>query len=50
MSDVKTLCQICGTRLATKTCPLCGRSVCDVDFDKKVGICNSCKRGRRVEG
>ena len=50
MSDVKTLCQICKTRLAAHTCPLCGRAVCDSDFDKKAGICNSCKRGRRMEG
>lgn len=50
MNDVKKLCQICGIRIAERTCPLCGRGVCDKDFDAKAGICISCKRGRRVKG
>ena len=46
LMDEKTrLCHICG-KIATGTCKLCGRPVCDAHLDKKLGICPSCKSGR----
>lgn len=26
-----TICDVCKQRIATKTCPICGRDICDVD-------------------
>ncbi|QRF73599.1 hypothetical protein Micr_00113 [Candidatus Micrarchaeum sp.] len=45
--EVTMLCDICGKRLASHTCRLCGRRVCSDDFDGKLGICKSCKLGRK---
>jgi hypothetical protein len=45
--EVTVLCDICGKRLAKHTCRLCGRRVCNEDFDEKLGICKSCKLGRK---
>ncbi len=36
-----TICDICKQRIATKTCPICGRDICDVDtrtFTLEFGI------------
>ncbi|MEM3227890.1 MAG: hypothetical protein QXR58_02100 [Candidatus Micrarchaeaceae archaeon] len=41
------LCSICG-KPARNTCSMCGRVVCDDHFDKKLGICTSCKKGRMM--
>ncbi len=41
--DVKKLCHIC-SRIATQTCKLCGRPVCEKHMGKR-GICVSCARG-----
>jgi hypothetical protein len=48
MGEARMLCHICGIRPATHTCKLCGRAVCDEDFDAKLGVCNSCKHGRAI--
>ncbi len=41
------LCHICG-RPATNTCQMCGKQVCDKHYDSKLGMCLSCKMGRRA--
>lgn len=43
------LCYICG-RPARNTCGLCGRLVCDADFDAVTGTCKIHKSGRKIEG
>lgn len=45
--DVVGLCSVCG-KPAKNSCKMCGRIFCDDHFDKKLGICNSCKRGRTL--
>jgi hypothetical protein len=45
MDEKTKLCHICN-KIATKTCRLCGRPVCEDHLDKKTGICTSCKAGR----
>ncbi|MEF8819673.1 MAG: hypothetical protein V5A31_08030 [Haloferacaceae archaeon] len=37
-----TVCGICGTALADRTCPNCGTAVCDDDFDAEHGLCVAC--------
>ncbi|MFI5412263.1 MAG: hypothetical protein ACHQX1_00010 [Candidatus Micrarchaeales archaeon] len=46
MSDISTLCDICG-KIAKHTCKLCGKRVCDAHYDEKNKICTSCKKGMR---
>ncbi|MDE1854993.1 MAG: hypothetical protein KGH57_01575 [Candidatus Micrarchaeota archaeon] len=41
------MCHICG-KLASNTCSACGKMACDNDFDRRLGICMACKRGRVV--
>jgi hypothetical protein len=41
------LCHMCGKK-ADKTCRMCGRPVCDDDYDSKTGTCSACKSGRRI--
>jgi hypothetical protein len=36
------LCEICGEKPATHRCPLCGRWVCDDDWDEERGVCTLC--------
>jgi hypothetical protein len=36
------LCEICGKREAKHKCPLCGRLVCDEDWDESKGVCILC--------
>ncbi|MEZ0393733.1 MAG: hypothetical protein ABWK00_01620 [Desulfurococcaceae archaeon] len=35
-------CEICMLRDATRTCPSCGRRVCDDDWDDERGVCKVC--------
>ncbi len=42
------ICHICG-KIATRTCTLCGRLVCETDFDQKTGACKIHLAGRRAE-
>lgn len=42
------ICHICG-KIATRTCALCGRPVCETDFDSKTGACRIHSTGRRAE-
>jgi len=46
MSEIATMCYICRRKLATRICRLCGKAVCDDDYDGKAGLCNNCKSGR----
>ncbi len=36
------VCEICGARPASRRCPLCGRYVCDEDWDSERGVCILC--------
>ena len=47
MSDIVILCDVCGTGLAKHTCKLCGRRACEKHYDEKLGVCTSCKGGKR---
>jgi hypothetical protein len=42
------LCDVCG-KIATNTCKLCGKRVCDAHYDSKLGLCTACKAGRRLK-
>jgi hypothetical protein len=42
------LCYICG-RIADNVCSMCGRVVCDADYDKESGTCKIHKKGRKIE-
>ncbi|MCW6161004.1 MAG: hypothetical protein LVQ97_02355 [Candidatus Micrarchaeales archaeon] len=46
MSEFEVLCDICKKRIAKNVCKLCGRRICNDDFDMATGLCKSCKRGR----
>lgn len=48
MSDVKTFCRVCG-KMATNTCSMCGKAVCDRHYDAKSGLCDICKSGMRFK-
>jgi hypothetical protein len=37
------LCLVCRQREATNLCPICGRSVCEEDFDPQLGVCVLCR-------
>ncbi len=41
------LCHICG-KPARYTCSLCGRPVCENDYDPGTGMCKMHKTGRKV--
>lgn len=47
MASRASLCHICG-KIASKTCRLCGKSVCEKDYDDKTGLCTSCMHGRKM--
>ncbi len=47
MAEIMTLCYICG-KPAKHVCKLCGKHVCNEHFDAKLGICTSCKKGRKL--
>ncbi len=47
MAEIMTLCYICG-RPAKRVCKLCGKHVCGEHFDAKLGVCTSCKKGRKL--
>ncbi len=47
MSGMVGLCNVCG-KMAKHTCKLCGKSVCDKHYDEKLGLCTSCKGGRKT--
>ena len=49
MGGVVGLCDICGG-IARHTCRLCGKRVCGDHYDKGLGLCTSCKGGRRIKG
>jgi hypothetical protein len=40
--SVETLCAVCEAEPATRTCDLCGRSVCDDHYDRVEGVCAVC--------
>ncbi|MCL5786916.1 MAG: hypothetical protein M1520_01795 [Candidatus Marsarchaeota archaeon] len=46
--DKYTLCHVCG-KPASHVCKLCGRHVCSVHFDEKMGVCTTCSHGRRIK-
>jgi len=48
MGEFSGLCQMCRIRPASHACRLCGRIVCDRDYDVKLGLCASCKRGKTL--
>ena len=37
-------CEVCGVEEASLKCPVCGRLVCELDFDKSRGVCLVCSR------
>ena len=47
MSDTVTLCDVCG-KAAKNTCKMCGRRLCSNHYDRSLGLCHSCKAGRRI--
>jgi len=49
MSDKVGLCRVCG-RIGKHTCRLCGKFVCDDDYDKDMRICVICKKGGMIKG
>ena len=48
MGNVATLCDVC-SKLASRTCKLCGKRVCDAHYDAKLGICTPCRSGKSNE-
>jgi hypothetical protein len=42
---LKSLCYICGD-VASHTCKLCGRPVCDKHYIAALGVCVNCAKGR----
>ena len=46
MSDVNTLCHVCGAP-SKHVCALCGRHTCPKHFNSGLGICSSCLKGKR---
>jgi hypothetical protein len=40
-----TVCAVCEAALADRTCPLCGRTVCDDHFEAGRGACTACLGG-----
>ncbi|HIH50461.1 MAG: hypothetical protein ABSE71_01435 [Candidatus Micrarchaeaceae archaeon] len=48
MAEKAGLCRICG-KIGKHTCKLCGRFVCDDDYDSSAKMCTVCKRGRKVK-
>ncbi len=48
MGDLSGVCSICGKKLASTTCVLCGALVCEQC--SKQGVCDRCKRGRTGKG
>lgn len=48
MSELRNLCHICG-KPSEHTCKLCGKPVCSRHYDAKLGICDSCRRGRQLK-
>lgn len=36
------VCEVCGKRLATRKCRVCGRYVCEKHFDEHKGVCRVC--------
>ncbi len=49
MEEKAGLCRICG-RAGRHTCRLCGKLVCDNDYDKSAKMCVICKMGKMVKG
>jgi hypothetical protein len=45
---LKSLCYICGD-IASYTCKLCGRPVCDKHYVASLGVCINCAKGRRFK-
>jgi hypothetical protein len=45
---LKSLCYICGD-VASHTCKLCGRPVCDKHYVASLGVCVNCAKGRSFE-
>jgi hypothetical protein len=48
MADKIGVCRICG-KMGKYTCILCGKLVCEDDYDKGMRICVICKRGRTIK-
>lgn len=51
--SVSGLCQVCEQRQADRSCPRCGRVVCEVHYDEGMGYCTVCAtelRQARGEG
>ncbi|MDE1869618.1 MAG: zinc finger HIT domain-containing protein [Candidatus Micrarchaeota archaeon] len=46
MSDIKTLCHICGKE-AKHVCSICGKHVCSQHYTATRGVCLSCIVGRK---
>lgn len=44
-----TLCDYCN-KIATNTCTLCGKRVCEDHYDPATGLCPAHKFGRKIEG
>jgi hypothetical protein len=45
--DKTGICHICG-RIANNTCTLCGKPVCDSDFNFATGTCKMHGSGRKI--
>uniref|UniRef100_A0A7J3Y0L3 B box-type domain-containing protein n=1 Tax=Thermogladius calderae TaxID=1200300 RepID=A0A7J3Y0L3_9CREN len=46
MSENSFLCEICGLNPAVVKCPVCGRFVCEDDFDYEKNMCLVCSNTR----
>lgn len=48
--SVSGICQVCESREADRSCPTCGRVVCDADFEEGPGVCVICAGETGGEG
>jgi hypothetical protein len=48
LSMLKALCYICG-EVASHTCKLCGRPVCEKHYIPSLGVCINCAKGRKLK-
>ncbi|MEW6062942.1 MAG: hypothetical protein AB1571_01035 [Nanoarchaeota archaeon] len=44
------LCSICESSLAIFKCAICGRPVCENDYNRAADICRQCAIGKRMKG
>jgi hypothetical protein len=42
--SVGSLCQVCETETAERSCDRCGRLVCERHYDRSAGVCAVCTR------